>query len=236
MTDSGPARSFDGQLALVTGASRGIGKALALKLGAQGAHVLAIARTIGGLEELDDEIVAAGGPKPTLLCLDLMKLDQLDMLGPQIFERWGKLDMLCGIAGVMNELTPTWQLDPPDWQRAMAVHADANARLIRTCDPVLKLADNARAVFALGEAPEAGRAYWTAYAASKAALKVVVDTYRNEVESHGVRVVGIDPGPTATALRQKAYPGERFDEISSGENTQLQTPEQAADQFLKALT
>jgi len=220
--------SLKGQIALVTGASRGIGRQLALELGQRGAQVIAIARTLGGLEELDDEIQAAGGPQATLVYLDLLKLDQIDLLGPQIFERWGKLDMLCGMAGHMNELIPTWQLDPPDWQRAMCVHAEANARLIRTCDPLLRISDEGRAVFALGNAPDDGRPYWAAYAASKAALSALVKTYANEVESHGIRVMGIDPGPTATNLRKKAYPGE--------DQSTLQTANQAAQKFLAALT
>ncbi|MGB0843205.1 MAG: SDR family NAD(P)-dependent oxidoreductase [Alphaproteobacteria bacterium] len=218
---------LNGQIALVTGASRGIGRQLALKLGSAGAQVIAVARTLGGLEELDDEIQSAGGPQATLVYLDLLKLDQIDALGPQIYERWGKLDILCGMAGYMNELIPTWQLDPPDWQRAMCVHAEANARLIRTCDPLLRLSDNARAVFALGSAPEDGRPYWTAYAASKAALAALVSTYANEVQSYGIKVQGIDPGPTATNLRKKAYPGE--------DQSTLQTAEQAADIFMSAL-
>lgn len=219
---------LNGKIALVTGASRGIGRQLALKLGARGAHVIAVARTLGGLEELDDEIQAAGGPQATLVYLDLLKLDQIDLLGPQIYERWGKLDMLCGMAGHMNELIPTWQLDPPDWQRAMCVHAEANARLIRTCDPLLRLSEDGRAVFATGSAPESGRPYWAAYAASKAALTALVSTYANEVESYGIRVQGIDPGPTATKLRKKAYPGE--------DQSTLQTADQAADLFVSALT
>ena len=221
-------KDLEGQVALVTGASRGIGRQLALKLGSRGAQVIAVARTLGGLEELDDEIQQAGGPQATLVYLDLLKLDQIDLLGPQIFERWGRLDMLCGIAGHMNELIPTWQLDPPDWQRAMGVHAEANARLIRTCDPLLRLSDNARAVFALGGAPEDGRPYWAAYAASKAALAALVTTYANEVDSYGIRVTGIDPGPTATNLRKKAYPGE--------DTSGLQSAGKAADLFVTALT
>lgn len=196
-------------LAVITGASRGIGRAFALEAAKRGYEVLAIARTVGGLEELDDDIFATTGRHATLLPLNLTDSDKIDLLGPQIYQRWPSVALLGCFAGEMTELIPTWQMEPKTWDRLIALHATANARLLRTLDPLMKQApDGATVVVAEGNAPENGRAFWTAYAASKAAQHQVFRTYANEVKDQGVRLVMRDPGPAATNLRRKAYPGE----------------------------
>lgn len=194
-----------GQVALVTGASRGIGRATALALAAAGAHVVLTARSQGGLEETDDLIRAAGGTA-TLLPLDLIKeADQLDMLGPSLVQRFGRLDILVHAAGLLAKLTPVAHIAPRDWSESLAVNASAAYRLIRACDPPLRAAPAGRAVFLHDSQPGA---YWSLYGAAKAAQAHLVQGWAAEVTTTSLRVALLDPGPVATNLRAAAFPGE----------------------------
>jgi NAD(P)-dependent dehydrogenase (short-subunit alcohol dehydrogenase family) len=195
------------RIALVTGASRGIGYATAKALAAEGAHVIALARTVGGLEDLDDEIKALGG-SATLVPVDLKDFDALDRLGASIYERWGKLDILVGNAGALGKLTPVSHIKPKDWDETFAVNVTANARLIRSLDVLLRQSDAGRALFLTSGAAHKTRAYWGLYAATKAALETLVLTYANEVGTSALRVNLLNPGPVRTAMRAKAMPGE----------------------------
>ena len=196
------------RIALVTGASRGIGRAAARALAASGAHVVAVARTVGGLEDLDDEIRTAGGEGATLVPLDLRDFDALDRLGASIHERWGRLDALLGNAGVLGELTPLSHLASKVWQEAIDVNVTANWRLIRSLDPLLRASDAGRAVFVTSGAARAHLPYWGAYGVTKAALEALVLTYAAECASTNVKVNLLSPGPLRTRMRAKAMPGE----------------------------
>jgi len=201
------ARPLDGRLALVTGASRGIGRAAARALAQAGAHVIIVARTVGGLEELDDEIRAMGG-NATLVPLDLRKLDKIDALGPTIYQRWGKLDILIGNAGVLGPMSPLAHVTADAWSQVLDINVTANWRLIRTLDPLLRRSDAGRAVFVSSAAAAARRAYQGPYAVSKAALEALVKTYAHEVQDSSVRVNLLNPGPVRTGMRARASPGE----------------------------
>ncbi len=197
-----------GRIALVTGASRGIGYALALGLAQAGAHVIATARTQAGLEELDDAILADTGAHATLVPLDITDGDGLDRLGAAIYERFGKLDILISNAGELGLLTPLAHLDPKVWERALAVNATATYRVIRAMDPLLRQAEAARAVFLTTGAATAPRAFWGAYAASKAAMESLVQVYADEVDTTAIRCTLLSPGPLRTRMRMQAFPGE----------------------------
>lgn len=199
--------SLAGRIAVVTGASRGIGRAAALALGRDGVHVVAVARTVGGLEELDDEIQAAGG-SATLVPLDLKDYAGIDRLGAAIYERWGRLDMLLGNAGLLGVLTPLSHLDPKVWDDVMAVNVTANWRLIRSLEPLLRQSDAGRAVMVTSSAAQRLRPYWGVYSASKAALEALVKTWAGELRQTNVRVNILNPGRTRTRMRAQAFPGE----------------------------
>jgi NAD(P)-dependent dehydrogenase (short-subunit alcohol dehydrogenase family) len=195
------------RLALVTGASRGIGRAVALGLAEQGAHVIITARTAGGLEEVDDEIRGKGG-KATLLTLDLRQGEKIDQLGPTIYQRWGKLDILIGNAGILGPLSPLHHVTEDAWTAVIETNLSANWRLIRTLDPLLKRSEAGRAVFLTSGASTGKFAYWGPYAVSKAGLETLVRTYAQEVADGPVCVNLINPGPVRTGMRAKAFPGE----------------------------
>jgi NAD(P)-dependent dehydrogenase (short-subunit alcohol dehydrogenase family) len=201
--------ALEGRVALITGASRGIGAALALELARLGAQCVLVARTQGGLEEVDDAIRSAGGKPATLLPFDLQKAEKdIDMIGPSIVERFGRLDILVHNAGALNKLTPVAHIDPRDWAEVMAVNLTASWRLIRSCDPPLRASDAGRAVFLTSGAALSARPYWGMYGAAKAAMDHLVATWAAEVASTALRVNLVDPGRTATKLRALAYPGE----------------------------
>ena len=195
------------RIALVTGASRGIGRAVAIGLAREGAHVVLLARTVGGLEEVDDEIRAFGGTA-TLVNLDLRQSDKVDALGPTLYQRWGKLDILVANAGVLGPLSPLAHITGDAWNEVIDVNLTANWRLIRSLDPVLRRADAARAVFVSSGAAAAKNAYWGPYAVSKAGLEALVKTYAHEVASTAIKVNLLNPGPVRTTMRQRAFPGE----------------------------
>jgi len=196
-----------GRVILVTGASRGIGRAAAIALAKDGAHVVLVARTVGGLEETDDEIRKCGG-SATLVPLDLKNFAGIDQLGATIFERWGRLDGLLGNAGVLGVLTPLAHLDPKVWQDSIDVNVTANWRLIRALDPLLRQSEAGRALFISSGAARNFRPYWGSYSIAKAALEALAFTYAAECASSNVRVNLLNPGPLRTKMRAKAMPGE----------------------------
>lgn len=197
----------DKRIALVTGASRGIGHAAALALAKAGMHVILVARTTGGLEEADDAIQKAGG-SATLVPLNLRDFDALDRLGASIFERWGKLDAFFGNAGVLGNLSPLGHLDPKVFQEAIDVNVIANWRLIRSLDPLLRKSDAGRVLFVTSGAARKHTPFWGCYAVTKAALESLALTYAAECASTNVRVNLLNPGPLRTRMRAKAMPGE----------------------------
>jgi NAD(P)-dependent dehydrogenase (short-subunit alcohol dehydrogenase family) len=213
-----------GRVAVVTGASRGIGYAASLALARAGAHVVAVARTVGGLEDLDDAIKAAGG-SATLVPVDLRDLPAIDRLGAAIHERWGKLDILLGNAGVLGPLSPLGHVDPKAFDEVMAVNVTANWRLIRSLDPLLQASDAGRALFVSSGAAHKTMAFWGPYSISKAALQALVMTYAAENQRTNVKVNLINPGRLRTRMRAEAMPGE--DPLT------LRTPEDLAPDILR---
>jgi len=218
------------RVALVTGASRGIGRAAALALAAAGCHVIALARTQGGLEELDDEIRAlhpeADAPA-TLAPCDVRDFPALDRLGEAIHRRWGRLDALVAAAGALGPLTPLHHVDPKQWDDVMAINVTANWRLIRALDPLLRQSAAGRAVFVTSGAASRAelRAYWGPYAVSKAALDALARTYAAETaNTSAIRVMLVNPGPLRTRMRAAAMPGE--------DPMTLRTPEELAPKIV----
>jgi len=211
------------RIAVVTGASRGIGHATAIALAKAGAHVVAIARTQGGLEEVDDAIKAVGGTA-TLVPLDLTDYDGIDRLGASLFERYGKLDVLVANAGILGTLSPMSHVEPKVFDNVMAINVTANYRLIRSLDPLLQKSDAGRAVFLTSGAAWAPRAYWGPYAISKAAVELMARTYAEEVATTNLRVNIFNPGPIRTRMRASAMPGE--------DPMTLDTPEQCAEKII----
>jgi NAD(P)-dependent dehydrogenase (short-subunit alcohol dehydrogenase family) len=198
---------LDGRLALITGASRGLGAALAERFAEEGARLVLVARTAGGLEEVDDRVRAAGG-EATLVPQDLTKGEAIDELGAALAQRFGFLDVLVGNAAELSTLSPLAHTDPKVFERTMALNAGTNYRLIRSLDPLLRASPAGRAIFVTTDVGKEPRAFWGAYAASKAALDALVMTYAAETRKTNVRVNLVDPGPMRTRLRGKAYPGE----------------------------
>jgi NAD(P)-dependent dehydrogenase (short-subunit alcohol dehydrogenase family) len=198
---------LSGRIALVTGASRGIGRAVALGLAKAGAHVVIAARSLGALETLDDEIQSAGGAA-TLLQLDLKKGDRVDQLGPTLYQRWQHLDILVANAGILGPLSPLGHTTEDGFLATIDINLIANWRLIRTLDPLLKRSDAGRAIFLTSGAASGKYAYWGAYAASKAGLEALVKTWAEELANTPVCANLINPGATRTQMRAKAFPGE----------------------------
>jgi NAD(P)-dependent dehydrogenase (short-subunit alcohol dehydrogenase family) len=195
------------RLALVTGASRGIGRAVALAYAREGAHVILLARSVAALEAVDDEIREFGGVA-TIVKVDLKKSDQVDSLGPTLFQRWGYLDILVGNAGTLGPLSPLAHVTNDAWADVMETNLNANWRLLRTLDPLLRKSTAGRAIFVSSGAASAKNAYWGPYAVSKAGLEALVKTYAHETETTAVRANIINPGPIRTTMRAKAFPGE----------------------------
>lgn len=225
MTDT----SLAGKIVLVTGASRGIGYFAAREIARRGAHVVALARTVGGLEELDDDIRALGGAT-TIVPLDLTDYDGIDRLGAALFERWGRLDGLVGNAGILGPVSPLPHVAPKDFERSLAVNVTANYRLIRSFDLLLRKAEAARAVFLSAGVVPAALPYWGPYAVTKSALEAMVKTYAAEMKSTPVRANIVDPGPLRTALRAQGFPGEKVEtvrhpEVAAGPIADLLSPD-----------
>lgn len=197
-----------GRIALVTGASRGLGAAVARAYARAGAELVLTARTVGALEELDDEIRQIGGRTSLLVPLDLKDGDAIDRLGAALYERFGRLDIFVGNAGQLGTLSPIGHIKPSEWQDVIDVNLTANWRLIRSLDPLLRQSPAGRAIFVTSGAARGPRAYWGGYAVSKAALEMLAGIYAQEIQQTGIRVNLIDPGRTRTRMRAKAYPGE----------------------------
>ena len=212
------------RVALVTGASRGIGYATALALAKAGAHVIALARTVGGLEELDDAIKGLGG-SATLVPLDLTDYPGIDRLGLALHERFGRLDVLVGNAGILGPLSPLDHVEPQAWEAVIAVNVTANWRLIRAMDRLLKLSNAGRVVFVSSSIASLALAYWGPYAVSKAGLETLARTYAAETATTNVRVNIFTPGPMRTRMRAQAFPGE--DPMTH------ETPEKAAEKIVE---
>ncbi|HZR85661.1 MAG TPA: SDR family oxidoreductase [Bradyrhizobium sp.] len=215
------------RIALVTGASRGIGYATARALAKAGAHIIAVARTQGGLEELDDEIRKDGGTA-TLVPLSLTDFDGIARLGAALHERHGKIDVLVGNAAVASTSSPLGHIELKAWTDMMAINVNANFQLIRCMEPLLKQSDAGRAVFLTSGAASKALAYWGPYAASKAALDTLVRVWANETASTNLRVNLFSPGPIRTRMRAQVFPGE--------DPMTLDTPEQVAEFILPMCT
>ena len=199
---------LEGRIALITGASRGIGAAVARRFAAEGAQLVLVARTTGGLEEVDDEVRKISGERATLVPLDLTDYAGIDNLSAALYKRFGRLDALIGNAGELGVLSPMGHIDPETWDRVIAVNLTANWRLIRSCDPLLRCSDAGRAVFVTSTVGHQARGYWSAYSVSKAALEMMVKIYAAENTETNIRANLLNPGPTRTAMRALAMPGE----------------------------
>jgi NAD(P)-dependent dehydrogenase (short-subunit alcohol dehydrogenase family) len=214
-----------GRICLVTGASRGIGRAVARRYAQEGADLILCARTVGALEELDDEIRAINGKTSLLVPMDLRNFDTIDQLGAGLYERYGKLDVLVGNAGVLGQMSPLTHTEPKAWQEVIDVNLTANWRLIRSLDPLLRRSGAGRAIFVSSGVARDARAYWGAYAVSKAALEMLVGIYAREIQQSSVRANLIDPGRTRTRMRATAYPGE--------DPATLPAPEDVTEPFVR---
>ena len=207
MTDTS-SQPLAGRIALVTGASRGIGRECAIALAQAGAQVVAVARTQGGLEVLDDKIRAVSGRPATLVPLDLAHGDGIDQLGMAIHERHGRLDILVHAAAILGGLSPVSHIDPPAWDKAVAINLTATFRLLRSTERLLKAAPAGRALIFTSGRVARPKAFWGAYGATKAATEHLVRTWADELENTRVRAALIDPGAMRTKMRAEAMPGE----------------------------
>ncbi|MFN9849200.1 MAG: SDR family NAD(P)-dependent oxidoreductase [Alphaproteobacteria bacterium] len=196
------------RIALVTGASRGIGRAAALALAAAGAHVVAVARTPGALEALDDEIRALTGAPATLVPMDIAEGDGLDQLGMAIHQRFGRLDILVHAAAILGPMTPVGHIEPQHWDRVVAVNLSASYRLIRSMEPLLRASEHPRAIFLTSGRAIRPKAFWGPYGVTKAGLEHLVRTWADELEQTNVRAVLLDPSVMRTRMRAEAMPGE----------------------------
>ncbi len=212
------------RIAVVTGASRGIGYFTALALAKAGAHVVAVARTVGGLEELDDAIKAAGG-SATLVPMDLADMEAIDRLGGALFERWGKLDILVANAGILGVISPVGHIEAKVFERVMTINVTATWRLIRSLEPLLVKSDAGRALLMSSGVAHSCRPFWSAYAASKAAVECIGRTWAAETERLPLRVLNVNPGATRTSMRAQAMPGE--------DPQTLPHPSEVAEKLLK---
>ncbi|WP_420102446.1 SDR family NAD(P)-dependent oxidoreductase [Bosea sp. (in: a-proteobacteria)] len=215
---------LQGRIALVTGASRGIGRAAALAFARAGAHVVALARTSGALEELDDEIRQIGG-SATLVPLDLADVGGIEKLGPAVLERWGKLDILLANAGVLGSLSPLGHVTEADWAKVMDINVTANWRLLKSLDPALRASDAGRVILLSSGAAHKCTAYWGPYSVSKAAVEALGRTYAAETATTPVKVTLVNPGPLRTRMRAEAMPGE--------DPATLKTPEDLAPHLVR---
>ncbi len=222
-----PSGTLIGKTALITGASRGLGRAIALDLATEGASIIAIGRTVGGLEELDDDIKSVGG-KATLIPLDLLDAEKLDALGPSLIERFPSLDILVGNAAYLGGLSPLTHFKTEEWDKIINTNLKANWQLMRTLHPLLERAPKAIALFITDQPEENSKpAFWGPYTASKAALEALVNTYAEETKTTGISTRLFNPGLMPTNLRRKAFPGE--------DQTTLQDPAPIAHQITRII-
>jgi len=217
-------KPLSGKIALLTGATRGIGAGIALALADAGAHIIMVGRTTGALEEMDDAIRARGA-EASLVPMNLKDFDAIDRLGGLVAENWGKLDILIGNAGILGPISPVGHIPPKEWQDLIDINLTANYRLLRSFDPLLRASDAGRAIFVSSGVASSCRAYWGGYASTKAALECLVKTYANEIHNTAIRANLINPGPIRTSMRAAAMPGEDPDT--------LDTPDDIAPMFVK---
>jgi NAD(P)-dependent dehydrogenase (short-subunit alcohol dehydrogenase family) len=220
---SAPTGRLAGKIALITGASRGLGAAVAVRLAREGAHLVLTGRTVGGLEETDDRVRAAGG-SATLVPFDLRDFIKIDELAAALYERYGRLDILIGNAGEFGVFSPLGHIDPALWGEVIGLNLTANWRLIRAMDPLLRVAEQGRAVFVTTGLARDALPYYGPYAVSKAGLEAMVRIYAGEVARTRVRANLLDPGIVRTRLRARIFPGENPAAVPS--------PESVADAFL----
>ena len=217
------------RVALITGASRGIGYAVAKRLAQEGVHIIATGRTVGALEQLDDEIFGLTGSNITIAPFDICEGNTIDMIAASIHDRFGKLDILVGCAGILGKLAPTAHYSPKQFEAIIATNMTANWRLLRTFDAMLRQSENGRAIFTTSNVSCDGQAFWSAYGASKAGLESLVKTYAQEVQNiSNVKANLINPGKVATKMRSEAYPGE--------DATTLPTADSITDIFIKLIS
>ncbi len=217
-------KRLEGKIALVTGASRGIGAAVAKRYAEEGAHVILVARTISGLEEVDDYIKSVGGSS-TIVPLNLLEHNKIDELGGVIAKRFGKLDVLVGNAGMLGVLSPAGHISPDVWDKTVSVNFTANYRLIRSFDPLLRAANAGRAIFVTSDAVNDNYPYWGLYSATKAAMEKMVMVYAEEMDKTKVRINLVDPGAVGTKMLAQAMPGRNMEEFTQ--------PEHITDVFVK---
>jgi len=220
-------KRLDGRIALVTGASRGIGRAVARRFASEGARLILVARTSGALEEVDDEIRSLSGEGAMLVPLNLGQGELIDQLGAALHERFGRLDILVGNAAMLGGLRPVGHYPPDIWEDVIRLNLTANWRLIRSLDPLLRLSDAGRAMFVTSGVTECEPhlPFWAAYTASKAALEALVLTYAAELKRTNIKANVIDPGATATNMRVEAFPGE--------DPATLAAPDDITDRFVE---
>lgn len=211
-------KRLEGRIALVTGASRGIGRAVAERFAREGAHVIAIARTQGGLEELDDQIKQHTGENATLVPLDVRDYDAIDKVGAALYERFGRLDITVANAGLLGVLGPLHHTKPKVWEDVLAVNLTSAWRMTRSFDPLLRASDSGRAIYVTSSVGHNPRAFWSAYAVSKAGLEMMAKTYAEETKKTNIRVNIINPGATRTGMRAAAMPGEDPETLKTPES------------------
>jgi NAD(P)-dependent dehydrogenase (short-subunit alcohol dehydrogenase family) len=214
-----------GRIALITGASRGIGRAVALRFAQEGAQLILCARTQGALEELDDKILELTGDNVTLAPLDLCDFDAIDHMAAAVFERFKRLDVLVGNAGLLTPLKPMPQVKPEEWDQVININLTANYRLLRSFDPLIRTSEAGRAIFVSSTVTQGTWPFWGAYAVSKAGLETMVKTYASENKKSNIKANILNPGPTRTTMRPIAYPGE------DPESTKL--PEDVTEYFVQ---
>ncbi len=220
---------LEGKVALITGASRGIGAAVAKAYAAEGAQVILLARTVERMEQIDDQIRQAGGKPAVIVPCDLLDNDLIDAIGPNLLERFGKLDILVGNAGMLGNLGPLTHLEPKTWDKVMNLNVTANYRLLRICEPLLKRAeDGGRVIMVTSSVGQKAAPYWGAYKISKSALDAMVEMVAAEWKDSDLRINAVNPGATRTAMRAKAMPGEDPETIKK--------PEEIAELFVKLAT
>lgn len=216
---------LEGRIVLITGASRGIGRAVALRFAKEGAQLILCARTQGALEELDDQILELTGSNATLVPLDLRDFDAIDHMAAAVFERFKRLDVLVGNAGLLTPLSPMAQVKPKDWDEVINLNLTANYRLLRSFDPLMKASKAGRTIFVSSTVTQGEWPFWGAYAVSKSGLETLVKTYASENKKSNIKANILNPGPTRTTMRPIAYPGEIPEEIKP--------PEEVTEYFLQ---
>ena len=205
------------KVALVTGASRGLGRSIAKSLALGGAELILVGRTISALEELDDEIKSIGS-KSTIVPMDLEDNEKIDILGGEINKKWGKLDILVSNAGIVGEITPISHLDPKIWNKVINLNLNVNFRLIRSFEPLLKNSDKSYAIFISDNNIKKINPFWAAYNISKLGLETLVETWKKEITLTNINAIVFNPGDMKTDLRASFMPGEKNNDLSTPED------------------